>query len=196
MGREAFIHRKTLETDISLRLNIDGSGVFKGSSGIGFLDHLLAQLVKHGLLDLELEVQGDLQVDAHHTVEDLGLCLGQALDRALGDKAGIVRYGSAWVPMDEVLVQVVLDLSGRPFLASRLKFKEERLGSLDSCLIGEFLRALANAGGITLHVRQLRGGNGHHLAEACFKALGRALRQAVSLDPRVQGVPSTKGSLG
>ncbi|HHP50326.1 MAG TPA: imidazoleglycerol-phosphate dehydratase HisB [Moorella mulderi] len=195
MARLAAVERRTLETSINLKLSLDGEGRWEGSSGIPIFDHFLYQTIRHGLFDLELWVAGDLEVDNHHTIEDIGLCLGQALQQALGDKTGINRYGSALIPMDEALVQVVLDLSGRPFLDYQVEFFTERIGSLESELVEEFLRALANSGGITLHVRKLAGKNSHHLAEALFKALGRALREAVSLDPRVKGVPSTKGSL-
>jgi len=178
-----------------VELSLEGRGKFEGSSGIAFLDHLLAQLAKHGLLDLKVEAKGDLEVDGHHTVEDLGICLGQALSQALGPKEGIHRYGSAFIPMDEALVVVALDVSGRPYLAYELELASERLGGLDTELVEEFLRALVNNSGLTLHVRKLAGRNSHHLAEALFKALGRALRQAVSLDPGVLGIPSTKGVL-
>ncbi|MGI9860426.1 imidazoleglycerol-phosphate dehydratase HisB [Moorella naiadis] len=195
MSREALVERRTTETNIRVKLELDGSGTWQGSSGIPFFDHLLAQLARHGLLDLKVWAEGDLEVDNHHTVEDIGICLGQALKEALGDKAGIGRYGSALVPMDEALVQVVLDCSGRPYLAWGLELLPGRIGSLETELVEEFLRALVNNSGLTLHARQLAGHNSHHLAEALFKALGRALRQAVTLDPQVAGVPSTKGSL-
>lgn len=194
-GRRAIITRKTAETEIKLELNLEGQGKFKGKSGIPFLDHLLAQFAKHGALDLELEAIGDLSVDSHHTVEDIGICLGQALAQALGTKEGITRYGSALLPMDEALILVALDLSGRPYLAYEVDIRVERLGGLEADLLEEFLRALVNHGGITLHVRKLAGRNGHHVAEALFKALGRALRQAAGRDPDVAGIPSTKGVL-
>ncbi|BCV22488.1 imidazoleglycerol-phosphate dehydratase HisB [Moorella sp. Hama-1] len=195
MSREALIERRTTETNIRVKLELDGSGTWQGSSGIPFFDHLLAQLARHGLLDLKVWAEGDLEVDNHHTVEDIGICLGQALKEALGDKAGIGRYGNALVPMDEALVQVVLDCSGRPYLAWGLELPPGRIGGLETELVEEFVRALVNNSSLTLHVRQLAGHNGHHLAEALFKALGRAIRQAVALDPQVAGVPSTKGSL-
>ncbi|HBT46564.1 MAG TPA: imidazoleglycerol-phosphate dehydratase HisB [Peptococcaceae bacterium] len=195
MSRRGAVARRTGETDIRVELSLEGRGKFEGSSGIAFLDHLLAQLAKHGLLDLKVEAKGDLEVDGHHTVEDLGICLGQALSQALGPKEGIHRYGSAFIPMDEALVVVALDVSGRPYLAYELELASERLGGLDTELVEEFLRALVNNSGLTLHVRKLAGRNSHHLAEALFKALGRALRQAVSLDPGVLGIPSTKGVL-
>ncbi|MGI9952220.1 imidazoleglycerol-phosphate dehydratase HisB [Moorellaceae bacterium AZ2] len=195
ISRRGAVARRTGETDIRVELSLEGRGKFEGSSGIAFLDHLLAQLAKHGLLDLKVEAKGDLEVDGHHTVEDLGICLGQALSQALGAKEGINRYGSAFIPMDEALVGVALDVSGRPYLAYELELAAERLGGLDTELVEEFLRALVNNSGLTLHVRKLAGRNSHHLAEALFKALGRALRQAVSLDPGAQGIPSTKGVL-
>jgi len=195
MGREGIIERQTKETRIAIKLDLDGSGSFEGSSSIPSFDHFLAQLARHGLLDLKLKATGDLEVDNHHTVEDIGICLGQALAQALGNKAGLNRYGNTLVPMDEALVQVALDFSGRPYLAYGLELPSERIGTLETELIEEFLRALVNHSGMTLHVRQLNGRNSHHLAEALFKALGRAIREAVTLDPRVQGVPSTKGIL-
>lgn len=193
--RRAVVARRTSETDIKVELHLDGRGDFRGTSGLPFFDHLLAQLARHGLFDLQVEARGDLEVDGHHTVEDLGICLGQALAQGLGAKEGITRYGSALIPMDEALVQVAVDLSGRPYLAYEMEITSERLGSLETELLEEFLRALVNHGGLTLHVRQLAGRSGHHLAEALFKALGRALRQAVSFDPEARGVPSTKGVL-
>ncbi|HEX6970612.1 MAG TPA: imidazoleglycerol-phosphate dehydratase HisB [Limnochordia bacterium] len=193
--REATIERKTLETAIRLRLVIDGEGTWRGRTGIGFFDHLLSAFARHGLFDLEAEVSGDLEVDGHHTVEDTGLCLGRALRTALGDKAGIRRMGSAFVPMDEALVHVAVDVSGRPFLACNLSWSGPSIGALDTALVTEFLRAVAVEGGLTLHVRQLAGENDHHVAEAAFKALGRALDEACGRDPRVKGVPSTKGVL-
>lgn len=195
MARWGEVERRTGETDIRVRLQLDGQGYLQGSTGIGFFDHCLEQLVRHGLLDLELAVQGDLAVDNHHTVEDTGLALGAALRQALGNKKGIGRYGSALVPMDEALVLVALDLSGRPLLAYRVQVAAGKIGTLETELVPEFLRALATEGGITLHVRQLAGTNSHHVVEAVFKALGRALRQAVAIDPRIKDIPSTKGTL-
>ncbi|WP_084667206.1 imidazoleglycerol-phosphate dehydratase HisB [Thermanaeromonas toyohensis] len=194
-GRRAVVTRKTAETEIKVELNLEGQGSFKGKSGIPFLDHLLAQFAKHGLFDLGLKVHGDLEVDSHHTVEDIGICLGQALVQALGTKEGINRYGSTLLPMDEALILVAVDLSGRPYLAYEVDIMVERLGDLEAELLEEFLRALVNHGGITLHVKKLAGRNAHHVAEALFKALGRALRQAASRDPGVVGIPSTKGVL-
>lgn len=195
MSREALIERQTTETNIRLKVDLDGSGTWQGSSGIPFFDHLLGQMARHGLLDLKVWAEGDLEVDNHHTVEDIGICLGQAVKKALGDKKGISRYGSALVPMDEALVLVALDFSGRPYLAWGLELPPGRIGSLETELVEEFLRAMVNNSGLTLHVRQLAGHNAHHLAEALFKALGRAIRQAVTLDQREQGIPSTKGIL-
>ncbi|NLW07212.1 MAG: imidazoleglycerol-phosphate dehydratase HisB [Clostridia bacterium] len=195
MGRQGSISRQTNETSIVVKLELDGSGSYRGSSSIPALDHFLAQLARHGLFDLAIEARGDLEVDNHHTVEDLGICLGQALRQAVGNKAGLNRYGSALIPMDEALVQVALDFSGRPYLAYGLELPRDRIGSLETELIEEFLRAFVNHSGLTLHVRRLDGHNCHHLVEALFKGLGRALREAVSLDPRVSGIPSTKGIL-
>ncbi len=195
MKRRGSISRKTKETNITVNLILDGNGVLQGSSSIPVFDHFLQQLAGHGLLELELEVSGDLEIDNHHTIEDLGICLGQAFRQALGDKKGINRYGSAQIPMDDALVEVVLDFSGRPYLAYGLKLLREQIGSLETELVEEFLRAFAINSGLTLHVRQLAGHNCHHLAEALFKALGRAVREAVSLDPRVKGIPSSKGIL-
>lgn len=194
-SRRAVVTRKTAETEIKVELNLEGQGEFKGTSGIPFLDHLLAQFAKHGLFDLGLEAKGDLKVDGHHTVEDIGICLGQALSQALGTKEGINRYGSTILPMDEALILVAVDLSGRPYLAYEVDIMVERLGDLEVELLEEFLRALVNHGGITLHIKKLAGRNAHHMAEALFKALGRALRQAVGLNLAITGVPSTKGVL-
>ncbi|KKM10381.1 imidazoleglycerol-phosphate dehydratase [Clostridiales bacterium PH28_bin88] len=195
MNREASVKRKTAETDIELRLVLDGSGRYQVDTGIGFLDHMLALWCRHGLFDLEVKALGDLAVDGHHTVEDVGICLGRAIKEGLGERAGITRYGHAMVPMDEALVLVALDLSGRPFLAYQADIPAERVGDLETELVEEFLRALSVQGGITLHVRVLAGRNSHHTIEAIFKALGRALREAVQLDPHVQGVMSTKETL-
>ncbi|MCG0277994.1 MAG: imidazoleglycerol-phosphate dehydratase HisB [Thermanaeromonas sp.] len=194
-SRRATVTRKTAETEIKIELTLEGRGKFKGTSGIPFLDHLLAQFAKHGRFDLDLEAVGDLYVDNHHTVEDIGICLGKALAQALGTKEGITRYGSAILPMDDALILVAVDLSGRPYLAYEVDIRVERVGGLEADLLEEFLRALVNHGGITLHVRKLAGRNGHHVAEALFKALGRALRQATSREPGVMGIPSTKGVL-
>ena len=193
--RKAAIERKTTETEISLSLNLDGQGVYDVSTGSGFFDHMLSHLSRHGGVDLTLKATGDLHVDAHHTVEDVAICLGQAIDKALGDKAGIVRFGFAAVPMDEALAQVALDLSGRPALVFNVDFPTDRVGEFDCELVSEFLRAFTNNARCNLHVNVPYGDNSHHVAEAIFKALGRALGQAVGLNPRSRGIPSTKGSL-
>lgn len=196
MSRESTIERKTSETAIELRLSVDGSGKSRLASGIPFFDHMLALFARHGLFDLELDARGDLEVDCHHTVEDTGITLGQALTAALGDKAGIRRYGHAYVPMDEALVRVVVDLSGRPFLAYRAPADVEPLGNGFSFqLVEEFLRAFSVHGGMNLHVDILAGKDAHHMAEGVFKALARALDTATQVDLRVVGVPSTKGIL-
>jgi len=187
--------RKTKETDIALSLDLDGDGRTSVRTGVGFLDHMLDLLGKHALFALDIEAKGDTQVDAHHTVEDVGICLGRALVAALGDKAGIRRFGFASVPMDEALAEVSLDISGRPFLAFEVTFPTEKTGEFDSQLAEEFLRAFAVNAGLTLHVRVPYGRNTHHIVEAIFKATARALREAVAIDPRVSGVPSTKGML-
>jgi len=193
--RSARIERKTKETQIRVLWNLDGSGCTKLSLGLPFLEHMLTLFSAHGLFDLEIQAKGDLEVDQHHLVEDLGLTMGAALQRALGSKQGITRYGACQLPMDETLVESVVDISGRPYLAYGLKLRQRRLAEFDTELVIEFLRALVQAGGLTLHVTQKAGGNTHHVVEAMFKGLGRALRQAVTRDPRVQGVPSTKGVL-
>lgn len=194
--RQAEISRTTAETRITARLDLDGSGRAQIATGVGFLDHMLTALARHGMLDLALAAEGDLHVDAHHTVEDTGIVLGQALARALGDKRGIARYGQALVPMDEALAEVALDISGRPFLAWSVAFPTERVGGFDTELVAEWFRAFATNAGITLHVTLKAGANSHHIAEACFKALARALRAAVAQDPRAAGaIPSTKGVL-
>lgn len=195
MDRCAEIVRKTAETEISLSLNVDGSGKADVETGVGFLDHMLTLFARHGLFDLTVRCRGDLHVDQHHTVEDVGICLGQALVRALGDKRGIVRYGTFTVPMDEALVMVSLDLSGRAFLVCNLDTSRRFIGSFDAELVPEFFRALSGNALMTLHVRQFAGENGHHIVEAAFKALGRALDAATRIDERVTGVPSTKGVL-
>jgi len=194
-NRSATESRKTRETDVAVALNLDGEGRTRIASGIGFLDHMLDLLGKHAGLDLEIKATGDTHVDAHHTVEDVGICLGKALAAALGDKRGIARYGQQYLPMDEALVLVALDLSGRGYLAYDLPLRTQRVGSFDTELVQEFLRALAHNAGITLHVALVHGHNSHHIIEALFKGLGRALGQAVALDPRWGGIPSTKGVL-
>ena len=194
--RSAEIRRESSETRIRLRLDLDGSGAARVATGIGFLDHMLTALARHALVDLDVEAEGDLHVDFHHTTEDLGIVLGQALVRALGDKRGVRRYGHAVVPMDEALVEAAVDLSGRPFLAWNVEFARPKIGEMDTELFEEFFRALAMNGLLTLHLRQLAGRNAHHVAEACFKATARALRAACEPDPRAAGaIPSTKGSL-
>jgi imidazoleglycerol-phosphate dehydratase len=194
-GRVATVARKTKETDIRLELHLDGDGRSTVTTGIPFLDHMLELFAKHGLFDVTVQARGDLEVDYHHTVEDVGLVLGQALRDALGDKAGIRRFGEATVPLDEALVQTVVDLSGRPFLAYDVRIKQAKIGSFDVELIHDFLLALVNQAGMNLHVRMLSGRNPHHIVEATFKGLARALDVATQRDPRVRGVLSTKGTL-
>ncbi|MBI5521139.1 MAG: imidazoleglycerol-phosphate dehydratase HisB [Desulfarculus sp.] len=195
MGRQARIERQTKETQVRLSLDLDGQGQSQVDTGLGFFDHMLTHVAFHGYFDLELAAQGDLHVDPHHTVEDVGICLGQALSQALGDRSGVRRYGSAWVPMDESLAQVVVDLSNRPLLVVSGPKRPGPVGGFDGQLAEEFWRALALHGGLTLHVRLLYGENDHHLLEAAFKALGRALDQATGMEPRVRGIASTKGVL-
>ncbi len=195
MTREATVVRKTKETDITLRLQIDGTGRSDISTGIGFFDHMLVLFAKHGLFDLEVRAKGDLEVDAHHTVEDVGLALGQALREALGDKAGLCRYGWCLLPMDDALARVALDCGGRPYLAYDAPDEAGPIENFQFQLLEEFLRALSVQGGLNLHVTLLDGRDSHHMVEAVFKGLARALDQATRLDPRVQGVPSTKGTL-
>jgi imidazoleglycerol-phosphate dehydratase len=189
------VARKTKETDIRLELHLDGDGRSAVTTGIPFLDHMLELFAKHGLFDVTVQARGDLEVDYHHTVEDVGLVLGQALRDALGDKAGIRRFGEATVPLDEALVQTVVDLSGRPFLVYDVRIKQAKIGSFDVELIHDFLLALVNQAGMNLHVRMLSGRNPHHIVEATFKGLARALDVATQRDPRVRGVLSTKGTL-
>jgi imidazoleglycerol-phosphate dehydratase len=194
--RKADISRATSETDVSLTLNLDGSGQADISTGIGFLDHMLTALTRHAQFDLTVRAKGDLHIDFHHTTEDVGIVLGRALAQALGDKRGIRRFGHALVPMDEALALAAVDISGRPLLAWSVTFERPKVGEMDTELFEEFFRAVATSAMITLHVTQQAGRNAHHVAEACFKALARALRMAVELDPRAGGaVPSTKGSL-
>jgi imidazoleglycerol-phosphate dehydratase len=194
-GRTATVTRRTKETDITVELKLDGQGRYDVKTGIPFLDHMLEILARHGFFDLSVRARGDLEVDYHHTVEDVGLVLGQALRDALGDKAGIRRFGEASVPLDEALVSTVVDLSGRPFLAYAVKIKQAKIGAFDVELIHDFLLALTNQVGMNLHVRMAAGRNPHHIVEATFKSLARALDLATQRDPRVQGVLSTKGSL-
>ena len=195
-GRSAKISRKTNETKIELSLQLDGTGQSRAKSGVGFFDHMLDLLARHSLIDLDVVAEGDLHVDQHHTVEDVGIVLGQALEKSLGDKRGIHRYGSATVPMDESLATVTIDLSGRPAFVFNVKFTTDAIGNFSVELVEEFLKAFATTAKMNLHVNVPYGGNNHHIAEAIFKALARALRQAVEIDPRrADDVPSTKGSL-
>ncbi|NLK50952.1 MAG: imidazoleglycerol-phosphate dehydratase HisB [Syntrophomonadaceae bacterium] len=189
------VSRITGETQVKVQLKILGTGKFQGVTGVPFFDHMLNLWTRHGLFDLAVTAQGDLEVDAHHTVEDIGITLGQALDQALGERRAINRYGTALIPMDEALMQVAVDISGRPFLAYCVELPAHRVGDFDTELVEEFLRALSLHAGLTLHVRMLSGKNTHHIIEALFKALGRALREACQLDPRTEGIPSTKGTL-
>jgi imidazoleglycerol-phosphate dehydratase len=193
--RAAERRRTTRETDVRVRIDLDGRGEATVATGIGFLDHMLSQVARHGHFDLEVSCQGDLHIDGHHTVEDVAITLGEALGEALGDKAGITRYGAAYVPMDETLVRAVVDLSGRPFLVYRVENPRDRIGDLDTELVEHFFLSMATAARCTLHVELLYGRNQHHVTEASFKAVARALAEAVRRDPRVSGVPSTKGSL-
>ena len=196
MQRTAEVERNTLETRIRVRLNLDGTGASGFETGVPFLDHMMDQIARHGLIDLEVDADGDLHIDAHHTVEDIGITLGQALAKAVGDKKGIRRYGHAYVPLDEALSRVVVDFSGRPGLVYNVEFTRARIGDFDVDLFQEFFQGLVNHAAITLHIDNLRGTNAHHQAETVFKALGRALRMALESDPRMSDqVPSTKGSL-
>jgi imidazoleglycerol-phosphate dehydratase len=194
MGRTAEINRETKETNVSLRLDLDG-GEAKVSTGVGFLDHMLDLLTRHGRLGLQLEASGDLETGAHHTTEDVGICLGQAIDQALGDRAGIRRYGSALVPMDEALGECAIDVSGRPYCAFDAELPAVTIAGFDSELAQEFFRAVSNNSKMTVHIWVRSGSNAHHMIEASFKAFARALREAVSIDPDESGVPSTKGRL-
>jgi imidazoleglycerol-phosphate dehydratase len=193
--RTAEVKRDTKETRIRVKLNLDGSGAGTLDTGVPFLDHMLDQVARHGAFDLEISAKGDLHIDAHHTVEDIGITLGQAFAQALGDKQGIRRYGHAYVPLDEALSRVVVDVSGRSGLDFKIDFVRARIGEFDVDLVHEFFQGFTNHALVTLHVDNLKGDNAHHQAETAFKAFGRALRMAVELDPRVKGVPSTKGSL-
>lgn len=195
MPRSASIVRRTAETDIELRLELDGSGQAEIRTGVGFFDHMLTLLARHALFDLTVRAQGDLEVDQHHTVEDVGICLGKALAEALGDKSGITRYGSITLPMEETLVTAAVDLSGRMWFVDRVDFPTEKVGGFDTQLVREFWQAVSSNALMNLHLVLHYGTNSHHIAEAVFKATARALRQAVALDPRQQGVPSSKGTL-
>ena len=193
--RSAEVQRNTLETQVRVKVGLDGRGTATIATGVGFFDHMLDQIARHGMIDLEVEARGDLHIDAHHTVEDVGITLGQALAQALGDKKGVRRYGHAYIPLDEALTRVVVDLSGRPGLVFSLPFSRATIGDFDVDLVREFFQGLVNHAAITIHVDGIRGDNAHHQAETAFKALGRALRMAIEPDPRASGVPSTKGSL-
>ena len=194
--RSASVDRKTTETTISVTVNLDGQGLYKVSTGIGFLDHMVEQLSRHSLIDIELTADGDLHIDYHHTTEDSAIALGTAVSKALGERKGIQRYGSALIPMDETLTRVALDLSNRPYLIWKMDFTRDKIGEMDTELFKEWFQAFAQAAGATLHVESLYGDNSHHMIESAYKALARALRQAVEIDPRKQdAVPSTKGTL-
>jgi len=196
MNRSAEVTRNTLETQISVRIDLDGSGKTAFQTGVPFLDHMLDQVARHGLIDLDINAQGDLHIDAHHTAEDIGITLGQAFAKAVGDKKGIRRYGHAYVPLDEALSRVVIDLSGRPGMEYHLTFTRARIGDFDVDLFREFFQGFVNHAGVTLHIDNLRGINAHHQAETVFKAFGRALRMALEIDSRMgDAMPSTKGSL-
>ncbi len=194
--RQATITRKTKETDISVAVDLDGAGKAKIATGVGFFDHMLEQIARHSLIDVTIRAKGDLDVDQHHTVEDVGIALGAAIRQALGDMKGITRYADVHLPMDEAMTRVAIDISGRPYLVWKVTFTRGKIGAMDSELFREFFQAFAQNAGITLHIENLYGRNNHHIAETCFKALARALRAAVAIDPRQpKAVPSTKGSL-
>ena len=194
--RQARVERQTKETQITAKIDLDGTGRYDVTTGLGFLDHMIEQLARHSLIDIELDCEGDLHIDGHHTTEDCGIVLGRAVDNALDDRAGIRRYGHAYVPMDETLTRCALDVSGRPYLIWNVEFTRDKLGEMDTELFREFFQAFAQHAGITLHLENLYGLNNHHIVESSFKALARALRQAVEIDPRLDGeVASTKGSL-
>ena len=196
LQRQADVTRNTAETQIHVAVNLDGSGVARLATGIGFFDHMLDQIARHGLIDLDITAKGDLHIDGHHTVEDVGITFGQAVAKAVGDKKGLRRYGHAYVPLDEALSRVVIDFSGRPGLHMRVDFKSGMIGALDSQLVYEFFQGFSNHAGVTLHIDNLQGDNAHHQCETIFKAFARALRMALEIDPRSVGViPSTKGSL-
>lgn len=195
--RTGSVHRQTKETSVAVELNLDGTGVYTISTGIGFLDHMLEQLSRHSLIDLNVKIDGDLHIDQHHTTEDSGIAIGEAFTQALGDRRGITRYGTAHAPMDETLTRAAIDISGRPYLVWKSGFSQPRLGEMDTELIEHWFHSFAGAAGITLHLETLYGENNHHIAESAFKALARALRIAVEIDPRkADAVPSTKGTLG
>lgn len=195
--RTASISRNTKETEIAVEVNLDGSGQYEISTGIGFLDHMIEQFSRHSLIDIKCHIKGDLHVDQHHTAEDSAIAIGQAISKALGDKAGIMRYGSAYSPMDETLSRVALDISGRPYFVWKAGFTQERLGEMDTELFEHWFHSIADAVGLTLHIELLYGKNNHHIAESIYKGFARAMRQAVEIDPRKGGaIPSTKGILG
>ena len=194
--RTATVARETKETSISVTVALDGTGRSACATGVGFFDHMLDQLARHSLIDMEIKAEGDLHIDDHHTVEDTGIALGQAIRQALGDRAGITRYAGAMLPMDETLSRAVIDVSGRPFLVFRSEFPREKIGTFDTELVREFFQAFAMNAGITLHIETFYGANAHHIAESCFKAVARALKAAIAIDPRQEGaIPSTKGTL-
>jgi len=195
--RTATISRKTKETSVDVSLNLDGTGTYAVSTGIGFLDHMLEQLSRHSLIDLDVKIAGDLHIDQHHTTEDSGIAIGEAFSQALGDRRGITRFGNAYSPMDETLTRVSIDISGRPFLVWKAAFSQPRLGEMDTELFEHWFHAFAGSAGLTLHVENLYGRNNHHIVESAFKGLARALRQAIEIDPRkADSIPSTKGTLG
>ncbi|MDG2206252.1 MAG: imidazoleglycerol-phosphate dehydratase HisB [Alphaproteobacteria bacterium] len=195
--RTATVARKTNETEIAVTVDLDGTGTYEVATGIGFLDHMLEQLSRHSLMDLTVNAKGDLHIDFHHTTEDTGIAIGEAVSQALGDRRGITRYAEATIPMDETLTRVTMDISNRPYLIWRVDFSKSKLGDMDTELFKEWFQAFAQAAGITLHIENLYGENNHHIIESCYKALARALRNAITIDPRkAEDVPSTKGTLG
>ena len=195
--RTATVARKTNETEIAVTVDLDGTGTYEVATGIGFLDHMLEQLSRHSLMDLAVNAKGDLHIDFHHTTEDTGIAIGEAVSQALGDRRGITRYAEATIPMDETLTRVTMDISNRPYLIWRVDFSKSKLGDMDTELFKEWFQAFAQAAGITLHIENLYGENNHHIIESCYKALARALRNAITIDPRkAEDVPSTKGTLG
>lgn len=194
--RTATVERKTKETSVKVTVNLDGMGIYNVSTGIGFLDHMMEQLSRHSLMDITIEAKGDLHIDYHHTTEDVGITLGEAVNKALGERRGITRYGSAYAPMDETLTRVALDISGRPYFIWKVNFSKPKLGDMDTELFREWFQAFAFNAGMTLHVENLYGENNHHIVESCFKALARSVREAISIDPRKSDdIPSTKGVL-